>query len=221
MERNYAPTRHSSLSGTAEEVDLTGLVDLNGRPMGYCRVSEDDGGEQRNATGHNGGRPRLAVTSESGIDGALWARVAEGAKQAMREGSDGQDEEGLRLWEGTNEDQRDRWARCWPKVDPKTLEALIDDTPRFSTLDTHTDISLKLALATKMISSYNQEKAASLMEAARWHMRIVTYIDKCNHNNSKPAGDHVCNYNAGDPEHTGRLWRNFSQNSKNIVFAKI
>ena len=51
-----------------------------------------------------------------------------------------------------------------------------------------------------MISSYNQEKAASLMEAARWHMRIVTYIDKCNYNNSKPADDHVCNYTAGDSE---------------------
>ena len=110
MERNYVPTRHSSLCGTAEEVDLTGLVDLDGRPMGYCRVSEDDGNEQRNTTGHNSGRPRLAITSESGIDGALWTRVAEGAKRAMREGSDGQDEEGFRLWEGTNEDQRNRWT---------------------------------------------------------------------------------------------------------------
>ena len=31
-------------------------------------------------------------------------------------------------------------------------------------------------------------------------MRIVTYIDKCNHNNSKPADDHVCHYAANDSE---------------------
>ena len=32
------------------------------------------------------------------------------------------------------------------------------------------------------------------MEAARWHLRIANYIEKCNYNKAKPADDHVCNY---------------------------
>ena len=174
-ESEYSPTKYSHLSGPAEEVDLTGLVDLDGRPLGCRQVFEGSENEQRSATDLTGGRPRLAATSESSIDSALWTRVAEGAKQAMRKDNVVQDEEGFRIWEGTNEEQRNRWARCWPKVNLKTLETLIDDTPRFSTLDTHTDISLKLTLAAKITSKCSQERADSLMEAARWHLRIVTY----------------------------------------------
>ena len=199
-ESEYSPTKYSHLSGPTEEVDLTGVVDLDGRPLGCRQMFKGNDNEQRHTAGLTGGRPRLAVTSESSIDRALWIRVAEGAKQAMKKDSVVQDEEGFRVWEGTNEEQRSRWARCWPKVNLKTLETLIDDTPRFSTLDTHTDISLKLTLAAKITSKYNQERAESLMEAARWHLRIVTYIDKCNHNNSKPADDHICHYTMSDSE---------------------
>ena len=92
MERNYTPTRYSPPSGSAEEVDLTGLVDLDGQPVGYCRAAEDEENEQGNEAGHAGGHPQLTITGESGIDGALWVRVAKGAKQAMRECRDGQDE---------------------------------------------------------------------------------------------------------------------------------
>ena len=142
----------------------------------------------------------MAATSDSSIDNALWTRVAEGAKQAMRRDNVVRDEEGFRIWEGTNEEQRNRWARCWPKVNLKTLETLIDDTPKFSTLDTHTDVSLKLTLAAKITSKRSQERADSLMEAAKWHLRIVTYIDRCNHNSSKPADDHFCHYTTSESE---------------------
>ena len=198
-ESEYSPTRYSHLSHPAEEVDLTGLVDLDGRPLGYLQASEGNDNEQRNIAGLTG-HPRLAATDVSSIDGTLWTRVAEGAKQALREDKVVQDEEGFRIWEGTNEEQRNRWARCWPKVNLKTLETLIDDTPRFSTLDTHIDISLRLTLAAKITLKCSQERADSLMEAARWHLRIVTYIDKCNHNNSKPADDHICHYTMSDSE---------------------
>ena len=38
------------------------------------------------------------------------------------------------------------------------------------------------------------------MEAARWHLKIAYYIEKCNYNNAKPADDHVCNYDEGGLE---------------------
>ena len=134
------------------------------------------------------------------VDGVLWRRVIDKAKQALKEIRDDPDEVALNLWTGTNAEQRDLWSICWPKVDPETLDALIDETPRYSTYDTHIDMSLKLALAVKVIGYCTFEKATALMESSRWHMRIANYIEKCNFNNAKPADDHVCHYGDGMQE---------------------
>ena len=101
---------------------------------------------------------------------------------------------------GTRAEQRDLWSRCWPKVHPDTLGILIDETPRYSTEEAPIDMSLKLMLAEKLIRGCTKEKADSLAEAARWHMKIVNYIDRCNYNNAKPADDHFCHYDEGEDE---------------------
>ena len=134
------------------------------------------------------------------VDGVLWRRVVSKAKQALKEIRDDPDEVALNLWTGTNAEQRDLWTRCWPKVDPETLDALIDETPKYSTMDTHIDMSLKLALAVKVIPYATVEKATALMESSRWHLRLVNYIERCNFNNAKPADDHACHYGDGVPE---------------------
>ena len=134
------------------------------------------------------------------VDGVLWRRVVNKAKQALKEIQDDPDDVALNLWTGTNAEQRDLWSRCWPLVDPETLDALIDETPRYSTMDTHIDMSIKLALAVKVIPYATAEKATALMESSRWHMKLANYIDKCNFDKAKPADDHACNYDDGVPE---------------------
>ena len=49
-------------------------------------------------------------------------------------------------------------------------------------MEIHINMSLKLALAVKVAPECTHEKATSLMEAARWHLRIANYIEKCNYN---------------------------------------
>ena len=97
------------------------------------------------------------------------------------------------IWTGTREEQRQIWLHNWPQVQPNVLETLVDDKPRFSTLDVHTSMALRLILASTLAKGKNEplyEPLYTLLfAAAKGHMDVARYIERCNHDNAKYADD--------------------------------
>ena len=79
------------------------------------------------------------------------------------------------IWIGNLYDQRKAWVAKWPRVDPNKLNVLTETRPRFSTLDSHVTIALKLISA--RIVTKDKVLRALLMKSALFHMRIVQRID--------------------------------------------
>ena len=132
-----------------------------------------------------------ADESEETIDGDLWNKVARKAKELAQEEYDSDEKSSSGVSCETREEQRELWLMKWPMVHPGVLETLVDNKPRFSTLDVHTSISMRLATAGPMIPKMDQNLQRLLFNVGQIHMDVARYIERCNPDKPKYVENHA------------------------------